>query len=89
MGVTKASMKFMIPLVSKYFYYAGHADKIAGEPYPPEDGIYKIVTYEPLGVCAFLASFKATFLYVGLKLRPALAAGNTVNHLQTHTQLQT
>ncbi|KAH1638408.1 hypothetical protein KXV44_008905 [Aspergillus fumigatus] len=59
--------------------YAGHADKIAGEPYPPEDGIYKIVTYEPLGVCAFLASFKATFLYVGLKLRPALAAGNTAS----------
>ncbi|KAH1457010.1 hypothetical protein KXX13_009464 [Aspergillus fumigatus] len=45
--------------------YAGHADKIAGEPYPPEDGIYKIVTYEPLGVCAFLASFKATFLLRG------------------------
>ncbi|KAL5688273.1 hypothetical protein EMGR_001015 [Emarellia grisea] len=47
------------------FNYAGHADKIAGEPYPPEDGIYKIVTYEPLGVCAFLASFKATFLLRG------------------------
>ncbi|KMK55475.1 aldehyde dehydrogenase, putative [Aspergillus fumigatus Z5] len=50
--------------------YAGHADKIAGEPYPPEDGIYKIVTYEPLGVCAFLASFKATFLTLGLRKIP-------------------
>ncbi|KAF7595983.1 hypothetical protein BBP40_004129 [Aspergillus hancockii] len=50
MGVPKAGMEFMMPLVAKYFrYYAGHADKIAGESYPAEEGIYKIVTYEPLG----------------------------------------
>ena len=42
--------------------YAGYADKISGESYPAEDGIYKIVTYEPLGVCASIASFNATFL---------------------------
>jgi aldehyde dehydrogenase (NAD+) len=31
-------------------YYAGHAGKVAGESYPPdEDGMYKIVQYEPLG----------------------------------------
>lgn len=34
-------------------YYAGYAGKIAGESFPPdEDGTYKIVQYEPLGVCA-------------------------------------
>ncbi|KAL1634364.1 hypothetical protein SLS56_002374 [Neofusicoccum ribis] len=31
-------------------YYAGWADKIRGETYPAEDGLYKIVRYEPLGV---------------------------------------
>ncbi|GLA43437.1 hypothetical protein AnigIFM63309_001363 [Aspergillus niger] len=78
MGVPASGMSFMMPLVSKYLrYYAGHADKIAGETYPAEDGLYKIITYEPLGVCASLASFNATFLYVALKLAPALAAGNT------------
>lgn len=42
--------------------YAGYADKISGDSYPAEDGVYKIVNYEPLGVCASLASFNATFL---------------------------
>ncbi|KGO46767.1 Aldehyde dehydrogenase, N-terminal [Penicillium expansum] len=78
MGVPKAGMEFMMSLVSKYLrYYAGYADKISGELYPAEDGVYEIVTYEPLGVCASLASFNATFLYVALKLGPVLAAGNT------------
>lgn len=32
-------------------YYAGYAGKIPGESYPPdEDGQYKIVQYEPLGM---------------------------------------
>lgn len=31
-------------------YYAGFAGKVAGESFPPdEDGLYKIVQYEPLG----------------------------------------
>ena len=34
-------------------FYAGFAGKIAGQSFPPdEDGMYKIVKYEPLGVCA-------------------------------------
>jgi aldehyde dehydrogenase (NAD+) len=34
-------------------YYAAYAGKIKGESYPPEaDGVYKIVEYVPLGVCA-------------------------------------
>jgi hypothetical protein len=34
-------------------YYAGYAGKVAGESYPPdEDGMYKIVQYEPLGESA-------------------------------------
>lgn len=34
-------------------FYAGFAGKIAGQSFPPdEDGTYKIVKYEPLGVCS-------------------------------------
>lgn len=34
-------------------YYAGYAGKIGGDSFPPdEDGMYKIVQYSPLGVCA-------------------------------------
>jgi aldehyde dehydrogenase (NAD+) len=59
-------------------YYAGFAGKIAGESYPPEgDGSYKIVAYEPLGVCAGIAAWNATHTLAAWKMAPALAAGNT------------
>src|SRR4051812_11681072 len=59
--------------------YAGWADKIAGQSYSEDNGFAKIVRYEPLGVCASIASWNATFMYIGWKLAPALAAGNTVS----------
>ncbi|KAM0273140.1 hypothetical protein ACHAQH_008489 [Verticillium albo-atrum] len=65
-------------MVQVFRYYAGWADKIAGQSFSEDNGFAKIVKYEPLGVCASLASYNATFLYVGWKLAPALAAGNTV-----------
>lgn len=40
-----------------YRYYAGWADKVAGESYREEDGSYKIVQYEPYGVCAGIAAW--------------------------------
>ncbi len=62
-------------MISVYRYYAGWADKIAGKTFPEENGTYKIVRYEPVGVCAGVASWNATFLYVGWKIAPALATG--------------
>ncbi|KAL2821401.1 aldehyde dehydrogenase domain-containing protein [Aspergillus cavernicola] len=59
-----------------YRYYAGWTDKLAGESYPESNGVYKIVRHEPLGVCAGIASWNATFLYVAWKIAPAIAAGN-------------
>lgn len=60
--------------------YAGWADKIEGDSFAPDnDGVYKIVRYESLGVCAGIASWNATFLYAAWKIAPALAAGNTVS----------
>ncbi|KAM5363923.1 hypothetical protein ACJZ2D_011775 [Fusarium nematophilum] len=52
--------------------------KIAGQSFAEDNGFAKIVKYQPLGVCASIASWNATFMYVGWKLAPALAAGNTV-----------
>ena len=37
--------------------YAGWADKIEGESFPADDGVYKLVRHEPLGVCAGIASW--------------------------------
>ncbi|OAL44487.1 aldehyde dehydrogenase [Pyrenochaeta sp. DS3sAY3a] len=69
---------FDIPnMVQTFRYYAGWADKIAGQAFHADDGLYKIVQYEPLGVCAGVAAWNATFLYVGWKIAPAVAAGNT------------
>lgn len=62
-------------------YYAGWADKFAGESYPPDgegDELYKIVQYEPLGVCGAIAAWNGTPLYLGTKMAPAVATGNTV-----------
>ncbi|KAH8688471.1 aldehyde dehydrogenase domain-containing protein [Ilyonectria robusta] len=61
-----------------YRYYAGWADKIAGQSFTEDNGFAKIVRYKPLGVCASIASWNSTFMYIGWKLGPALAAGNTV-----------
>jgi aldehyde dehydrogenase (NAD+) len=32
--------------------FAGWIDKFAGESYPADDGFYKLVRHEPLGVVA-------------------------------------
>ncbi|KAE9372605.1 putative aldehyde dehydrogenase [Stipitochalara longipes BDJ] len=53
------------------------SDKIEGDSFAADDGVYKIVRHEPLGVCAGIASWNATFLYAAWKIAPALAAGNT------------
>lgn len=42
---------------ASYRYYAGWADKVAGESYKEEEGSYKIVQYEPFGVCAGIAAW--------------------------------
>ena len=66
-------------MLTSHSDYAGWADKIAGESFIDDDGLYKIVQYEPIGVCAGIASWNATFMYVAWKIAPALAAGNTVS----------
>ncbi|RSL89369.1 hypothetical protein CEP52_014931 [Fusarium oligoseptatum] len=63
---------------SLWRYYAGYAGKVAGESFPPdEDGTYKIVQYEPLGVCAGICAWNESHYLAAWKMAPAMAAGNT------------
>ena len=64
--------------------YAGWADKIEGENFNADDGVFKLVRHEPLGVCAGIGSWNSPILYIAWKIAPALAAGNTVAPL-THS----
>ncbi|KAK7883718.1 hypothetical protein LTR67_011007 [Exophiala xenobiotica] len=69
---------FVAGACATWRYYAGLADKIAGESYPPGgDGSYKIVAWEPLGVCAGISAWNGTHVLAAWKMAPALAAGNT------------
>ncbi|GAB7356264.1 hypothetical protein MBLNU459_g7074t2 [Dothideomycetes sp. NU459] len=65
-------------VVSVFRYYAGWCDKIKGDSYPPEDGFYKIVRQEPLGVCAGITAWNASLHFFSWKAGPALACGNTI-----------
>ncbi|KAH7232201.1 aldehyde dehydrogenase domain-containing protein [Fusarium redolens] len=57
-------------------YYAGWVDKHAGQSFPADDGFYKIVRNEPLGVVAGIIPWNGPLASVGLKAAPALATGN-------------
>ena len=57
--------------VASWRYFAGLTDKIPGETYPENgDGIFKMVNYEPLGVCAGISAWNGTQLFVAWKVRP-------------------
>ncbi|KAJ4988551.1 aldehyde dehydrogenase [Stagonosporopsis vannaccii] len=73
-GIINFDIKHMVDV---FRYYAGWADKVEGRSYTEDNGFYKIVRYEPIGICAGIASWNATFMYVGWKMAPALAAGNS------------
>ncbi|KAF2208415.1 hypothetical protein CERZMDRAFT_101482 [Cercospora zeae-maydis SCOH1-5] len=69
---------FVDGAVEYWRYYAGFCGKVAGESFPPdEDGTYKIVQYEPLGVCAGINAWNGTHILAAWKMAPAIATGNT------------
>ncbi|CEI70308.1 Aldehyde dehydrogenase [Fusarium venenatum] len=59
-------------------YYAGWTDKIRGEQLPPEGGVYKIMSHHPFGVVAGISAWNGSSVQLGLKIAPAVAAGNTI-----------
>ncbi|RSL63374.1 hypothetical protein CEP53_004423 [Fusarium sp. AF-6] len=59
-------------------YFAGWTDKLAGATYPEEDGFFKFVRQEPLGVTAGIIPWNAPTGGVYAKAAPALATGNCI-----------
>ncbi len=67
-------------LVASYFgYYAGWADKIEGRTIPlfPATG-FDFTILEPYGVVGIIITWNGPLASVGMKVAPALAAGNCV-----------
>jgi acyl-CoA reductase-like NAD-dependent aldehyde dehydrogenase len=61
-----------------YYYYGGLADKIEGAVIPTDKDAFNYTRHEPLGVCAAITPWNSPILLFGLKVAPALAAGNTL-----------
>ncbi len=60
-------------------YYSGWADKVYGEVVPvPSQHTLDYALREPLGVVAGIYAWNTASLFLGSKIGPALAAGNTV-----------
>ncbi|KAF2715196.1 aldehyde dehydrogenase [Pleomassaria siparia CBS 279.74] len=78
MGMPIGVSTFVVQLTADAFrYYAGWTDKLVGEQYPVSDGIYRIVQYEPIGVCAGIGAWNASTVFLGFKVAAACAVGCT------------
>ena len=66
--------------IAEFFhFYAGCADKIAGETLPiDKPDLFVFTRREPLGVVAAIVPWNSQLFLVAVKIGPALAAGNTV-----------
>lgn len=68
-----------IPAAWKAFeYYAGWADKLAGETLPVDPEYFSYTLREPLGVIGAITPWNFPLCIAAQKVAPALAAGNTV-----------
>ncbi|MBI3256493.1 MAG: aldehyde dehydrogenase family protein [Actinobacteria bacterium] len=66
-------------LAKNLSYYAGWIDKFGGEVVPlTSNGAFDYVVPEPYGVVAILTAYNTPSLFLGSKVGPALATGNTV-----------
>jgi len=80
-GATKAGVLYgQIPFVYNWFaYYAGWADKLDGRySSGAAAGPFELVIPEPYGVVAAILPWNGPLGALGMKVAPALAAGNTV-----------
>ena len=66
--------------IAEFFhFYAGCADKIAGETLPiDKPDLFVFTRREPLGVVAAVVPWNSQLFLVAVKIGPALAAGNTI-----------
>lgn len=71
MGMPRSLATRMIGMhVSTFRYYAGLTDKIHGESYMEDgdDGLLKMINYQPMGVCAGISAWNGTPLQAGWKV---------------------
>jgi aldehyde dehydrogenase (NAD+) len=61
-----------------YRWFAGAADKLAGESVPVEGPYVNYTQLRPVGVCAAITPWNHPMLIATKKVAPALACGNTV-----------
>src|ERR671925_1744891 len=60
-------------------FYAGLSSKVRGSHVPlPQKGAYGMVVRQPIGVCGGFVPGEFSLTFIGTKLGPALAAGNTI-----------
>lgn len=77
LSVTKATS--VGGLCRNFRYFAEWIDKIDGVVLPsPAPNSFSYVVREPYGVVAALTAYNAPSLFIGTKVAPALATGNTV-----------
>ena len=77
-GKSRMDATFDVITAARYFeYYAGIADKIAGETIPLGASHISYTRPEPFGVTAHIVPWNAAFQQAARGIAPALAAGNT------------
>ncbi len=75
----RESRQDMADIAGVVRYYAGMADKDAGEVIAaPDARMRSIVIREPVGVCGQISPWNYPLLQASWKFAPALAAGNTI-----------
>ncbi|MER5183746.1 aldehyde dehydrogenase family protein [Streptomyces sp. NPDC002896] len=82
LGVPFVTSAALAHLCAGWFgYYAGWADKIEGATIPPSPRMVPGLDYtvpEPYGVIGIILTWNGPIMSVGMKVAPALAAGNCV-----------
>ncbi|XP_014557232.1 hypothetical protein COCVIDRAFT_37363 [Bipolaris victoriae FI3] len=79
MGQAISTTKMLYKIFTGAFrYYAGWTDKLLGEQYPAHDGFYRVVQYDPIGVCAGIGAWNGAPGFFGSKVATAVAVGCTV-----------
>jgi aldehyde dehydrogenase (NAD+) len=77
-GRVMSQLLYEVPWIASVIrYYAGWADKLEGDTLPADDGFYKLIQHEALGVCAGITPWNGPLMVLALKAAPALATGNT------------
>ncbi len=79
-GKLLTETRWQAKYIAEFFhFFAGAADKIAGETLPiDKPDLFVFTTREPLGVVAAIVPWNSQLFLAAVKLGPALAAGNTV-----------